>query len=93
MRSPSFETRARARSSSDNGEAVTQGWANYGWQRGKPPHALAHIRFLFSGLVAIRQLSFFGHSPDSIIPAPELALDPAAIRRSRQAGQRSIAVA
>jgi drug/metabolite transporter (DMT)-like permease len=34
--------------------------------RGGPPHAIAHIGCLFSGLVNERQLSFFGYSPDSI---------------------------
>ncbi len=52
---------------------------------GEPPRAIAHIGFLFSGLVDDGQLSFFGRSPDSIISAPEFDLDPAT-RRSRQAG-------
>jgi hypothetical protein len=56
------------------------------------PRAIAHIGFLFSDLVDDRQLSFFSRSPDSIISAPEFNRDPAT-RRSRQAGQRSIAFA
>ncbi len=40
--------------------------------RGKPPRAIAHIGFLFSCLVDIRQLSFFRRSPDSIISAPRV---------------------
>jgi len=35
-------------------------------RRGRPPHAIAHIGLLFSGLVNDSQLSFFGYSPDSI---------------------------
>ena len=58
--------------------------------RGQPPRAIAHIGCLFSDLVVTAQLSFLAASPDSIIP-PEFDIDPAP-RRSRQAGQRFIAV-
>jgi hypothetical protein len=50
-----------------------------------------HIGFLFSGLVAQRELSFLRTSPDSIYYA-RVHLDPA-LRNSRQAGPRFIAFA
>jgi hypothetical protein len=53
---------------------------------------IAHIGCLFSALVDPDQLSFFGPSPDSKIPAPEFDRDPAN-RRIRQAGQCPIALA
>jgi hypothetical protein len=37
---------------------------------GALPRAIAHIGFLFSGLVDARQLSFFSGSPESMISAP-----------------------
>jgi drug/metabolite transporter (DMT)-like permease len=37
---------------------------------GEPSRAIAHIGCLFSGLVDCSQLSFFKHSPDSIISVP-----------------------
>jgi hypothetical protein len=60
-------------------------------RRGTPSRPIAHIGFLFSDLADTGQLSSFGRSPDSIIPAPEFNCDPAI--RSRQAGQRCIAFA
>jgi hypothetical protein len=59
---------------------------------GERSRAIVHIGCLFSDLVDRRQLSFFGNSPDSVISAPEFNRDPAT-RRSRQAGQCSIAFA
>jgi hypothetical protein len=58
----------------------------------RPPVAIAHIGFLFSGLVDLSQLSSLGPSPDSMISAPEFHRDPAT-RSRRQAGQCSIAFA
>jgi hypothetical protein len=62
------------------------------FQGRRPPVAIAHIGFLFSDLVVSGQLSFFAHSPDSKISAPEFCRDPA-IRRCRQAEPCSIAFA
>jgi hypothetical protein len=59
-------------------------------RRGRPPRAITHIGCLFSDLVVAGQLSFLEPSPDSII-STEFSIDPAT-RRSRQAGQRSVAV-
>jgi hypothetical protein len=59
---------------------------------GERSRAIAHIGFLFSDLVDPYQLSFFRLSPDSIVSASEFNRDPAT-RRSRQAGQCSIAFA
>jgi hypothetical protein len=61
---------------------------------GEPSRAIAHIGCLFSDLVDDEQLSLFGRSPDSknFSAPPEFNRDPAT-RRSRQAGQRSIAFA
>jgi hypothetical protein len=61
------------------------------FQRLRTPVAIAHIGFLFSGLVDLSRLSSVGSSPDSMISAPEFHRDPAT--RRRQAGQCSIAFA
>ena len=63
------------------------------WALREPPRAIAHIGVLFSCLVVAGQMSSFGRSPEFDNIAYELLSRDTASRRSRQAGQRSLAVA